>query len=158
MTVDIVGMVTLFTAYGTCQKPGDSCEGGTPDNFNLADLIPESLSGVLGGAGMLSGLLGTPSANADCETDLVCCINNDQCDGVGDQLLSAPMIGGLLAGSNISCQSAGSCSGASGTTPTELALGCPEGQTCCIVLPEITIPDGGLPTIDGGTPTGDGGN
>ncbi|MBN1654338.1 MAG: hypothetical protein JXA30_11265 [Deltaproteobacteria bacterium] len=145
MPYSIAGMITLFTAYGVCQNATDECVGGTPDKFDLASIMPA-------GSETIAGLLpAPPSASANCESGLVCCINTDQCESVGKEI-GAGMVGMIVPGITASCKPEGNCAATNtGDSAGELPTGCPSGQICCIIIPPIQL-EGGIPELEGGLP------
>ncbi|MBN1656549.1 MAG: hypothetical protein JXA30_22450 [Deltaproteobacteria bacterium] len=131
---EVMGMMTLFTATGICQDAAEPCVGGTPDMFDLGNLLTQVPEEYV-------NLLPPPvDAAANCESGLVCCINQDQCQSVNDQILGNEMVADVL-NADIACVSEGTCTG---DNPLELALGCPSGQRCCINISFSS------PTTDGG--------
>lgn len=148
--IDALGMnISIFTAHGVCQTPSAPCVGGTPDMFDMSTILtPETMPAGLGD--IASGLLPTPDPTANCEEGLVCCVNTDECDNVGRQITENPTIGGMVSGLSISCVTAGSCTGENNTS--EMTLGCPEGQSCCVDMPAINL-DAGILDTDAGTST-----
>ena len=134
----------VITATGVCQKPTATCEGGTPDRFDISEIDPSGMS----------GLMTPPTAQGDCATGLVCCLGTDQCEAVGAQMIGMAGILGVTINS-ISCATPAACTG---ENYEYLELGCPAGNVCCADIASITVPDGGLPIPDGGLPTPDGGS
>lgn len=139
---------TLFTAYGTCQDPSAECVGGTPDQLDLAPILPASLS-------MLASLLPEqPDAAANCESGLVCCIEPGTCTKAGEQLASG-IAGTYRPGIGASCKTADSCPATNegeSAVQVQLTIGCESGEICCLNLPELNL-DAGVPgaTTDAST-------
>jgi hypothetical protein len=142
----------LFTAKGTCSSSTD-CEGGLPTQFDVSGLgiNPE-----------VAGVLTTPENDqANCASGLTCCVNTDQCNAIGESLAANMMVKEVLGDSisnlKIECVAEGSCEAiAEDNSFGEIPTGCVTGQTCCVNVPPITLPEleGGTPT-DAGASTGD---
>ncbi len=155
MPYQIAGLVTLFTAYGVCQNSSDPCVGGTPDQFDLASILPA-------GSETITSVLPPPQdPAANCASGLVCCIKEDQCAAVGEQITNPNgMVAMMMPGISVSCGAEGSCTATNeGDSAGELSTGCPSGQTCCVVMPPMSLPEGGtlFPTTDASTPAADAG-
>lgn len=129
---------SMVSVLGVCQQPSAPCEGGTPDKFDLKSIVPAAVSAMI-----------PPfPASANCQPDLVCCINTDTCDQILPALQSSSM-GGMMSSyiHNISCVPTGTCTG---ENPTEMAFGCPSSQSCCVDVATVTLPDAGLSLPDAG--------
>lgn len=95
----------LVAVEGTCMGPADDCPSG------FASLAPAALA-----------------ASHNCGTDLDCCIKDDQCTVVGEN------IGAIMPGVTAGCIAGGpeDCGGT-----YALPIGCPEATPiCCVVAPD----------------------
>jgi hypothetical protein len=153
MPYEIAGLVAIFTSYGVCQNPSDPCVGGTPDQFDLAPIFPP------GSETITSLLPPQQDAAANCASGLVCCIREDQCEAVGEQIANPnSVVAMMMPGVSVSCGAPGSCTTTNeGYSAGELQTGCPTGQTCCVVMPPLSLPEGGtlFPTTDASAPAAD---
>lgn len=151
------GVCTMITAFfsstGTCKSSSD-CPGGLPTQFDLStlnDLDP-----------IVTTFATTPTSDqANCATGLTCCVDTDQCPSAGEQINGNEMISTVLGGDVTTvCGSPGGCTATGdGYAYGEITVGCPSGQTCCVNIPPITLPEGGvLPTTDAGEQTTDSGS
>jgi hypothetical protein len=123
---------SMIAIHGVCQQPSAPCEGGTPDKFDLKAIVPS----------FVAGMIQEFPAAANCQPNLVCCLNTGTCDQNLPTLQSSPM-GGVMNTyiSNIACVPTGTCSV---ENPNEMAFGCPSGQSCCFDVAAITLPDAGI--------------
>lgn len=134
----VMETITLFTAYGICQSPTETCVGGTPAAFDLSGLF----------AGESSNLVpAPPEPSANCPNGLICCVLTDQCESVEQQIMSSGLLTALYPGIAISCATAGACTG---SNVKELALGCPPGEGCCVQLPSLAVDSGAPNSADAG--------
>jgi hypothetical protein len=127
----------------------DASVDGSASQPRSTGTVPENGTCTSGG-GMLSFLTtpmtgtcrpsgtecpGGQATSSDCAAGLVCCIGPDQCDAVAPDILASGRV------ESVSCVTTGSCPSSTlvlTNAPIELP-GCPEGQSCC-----ITLPDGGI--------------
>jgi len=139
----------LFKATGTCSSSKE-CPGGLPTQFDISGIgiNPE-----------VASVLETPESDqANCASGLTCCVNTDQCNAVYEQLSSNTMVQGVLGDSisnlSIECVDTGSCAAKSEDNDFgEIPTGCETGQSCCVNVPKITLPDADLIPADGAAAT-----
>jgi hypothetical protein len=102
---------------------------------------------------------GGVATSSDCATGLSCCVNTDACESLSSAIQDG---GGAQFGVSFKCVTSGSCPafsmggmgggmGGFSFTP-EFQMGCPEGQSCCMSLPDggFQFPEGGFRMPDGG--------
>jgi hypothetical protein len=130
MGIDLGAAGPMFSSRGVCQRPTDTCVGGTPDHFDLAALVRASVQGV-DDIQVIIGSFPLPTAQANCDDGFVCCINTDQCERAGLQISSNPIISPFAPGLHTACTSDDACSERKGTP---MQVGCPESQMCCVYI------------------------
>ncbi len=110
---DCMVSVLIASLQGKCGTDEAECEGGVTTVF----------------PGLKRG---------DCQKDLVCCINTDQCDELGAAMGGSGFV-------EMSCQ-ADECVDEQGNPGTGYQTGCPNHGWCCM---DFNLGDGG-PMIDAG--------
>ncbi|MCP4602166.1 MAG: hypothetical protein GY847_16900 [Proteobacteria bacterium] len=137
---ECISPALLFMMQGVCQKTSDPCEGGYPDAFDIADIAFEISRIPAPGLGPLPD---PPDAVGNCESDLVCCLNTDECEHFDKEVKSYPMVSVFFL--DVACVPEDTCApdGDAADDPDagsddevgakhQLELGCPTGQECCI--------------------------
>jgi len=120
----------LKVVHGRCQSPRSACAGGTPAQLDFAAMsgllatgIPVAVAPAPGPA-VGEGSVPPPlPARANCGEGLICCLDTDECAGLGAQFRSFPYMSIVVPG--LRCVEA---TGAEG----EQRFGCPEGQACVV--------------------------